>query len=54
MRDLLLNLSQKAMKIPKEFLNHCRNERFTPKSEPKSNENPQKASKSLPHSEIYS
>jgi len=48
MRDLLLNLSQKAMKSPEKLLNHCRIQRFTPKSEPKSNENLQKVSKSLP------
>ena len=30
------------MKSPEKLLNHCRIQRFTPKSQPKSNEKPQK------------
>lgn len=52
MRDLPLNPSPKAMKSLKKLLNHSRIQRFTPKSQPKSNEKPRKASKSLLHSEL--
>jgi len=45
-------LLHKAMKSRQKLLNHCFNQGLTWKSQLKSNEKPQKASKSLPKLEI--